>query len=175
MPLWWREQRPETLTVQAIHDGNEIAIQMVWEDSTHDHTALGGEDSRDVAAIQFPLSSEEPPFFGMGEAADGGQVNIWRWKANSTSDASTEDLVAQGFGVLEPRSSANHSLQATGVYEAGSYRLVFRRALKTPEDNAAILQPGTRYPVAFAVWDGSAGERGEKESVTIWQDLVIAP
>jgi hypothetical protein len=29
-------------------------------------------------------------------------------------------------------------------------------------------------PVAFAVWNGSAGDRDGKKSVTIWQDLKIA-
>jgi hypothetical protein len=28
--------------------------------------------------------------------------------------------------------------------------------------------------VAFAVWNGSAGDRDGKKSVTIWQDLKIA-
>jgi hypothetical protein len=28
--------------------------------------------------------------------------------------------------------------------------------------------------VAFAVWNGHAGDRDGKKSVTIWQDLVIA-
>jgi hypothetical protein len=30
-------------------------------------------------------------------------------------------------------------------------------------------------PVAFAVWNGSAGDRDGKKSVSIWQELVIAP
>jgi hypothetical protein len=29
--------------------------------------------------------------------------------------------------------------------------------------------------VGFAVWDGSAGDRDGKKSVTIWQELVLAP
>ena len=34
---------------------------------------------------------------------------------------------------------------------------------------------GAAVPVAFAVWDGSAGDRDGKKSVTIWQDLKLAP
>jgi hypothetical protein len=30
-------------------------------------------------------------------------------------------------------------------------------------------------PVAFAVWNGSAGDRDGKKSVTIWQELALAP
>jgi hypothetical protein len=29
--------------------------------------------------------------------------------------------------------------------------------------------------VGFAVWNGSAGDRDGKKSVTIWQELVLAP
>jgi hypothetical protein len=35
------------------------------------------------------------------------------------------------------------------------------------------LAPGTVVPVAFAVWNGSAGDRDGKKSVTIWQELAI--
>jgi hypothetical protein len=33
---------------------------------------------------------------------------------------------------------------------------------------------GQTVRVAFAVWNGRAGDRDGKKSVTIWQDLVIA-
>jgi hypothetical protein len=33
---------------------------------------------------------------------------------------------------------------------------------------------GDVVAVSFAVWDGSAGDRDGKKSVTIWQELVIA-
>jgi len=36
------------------------------------------------------------------------------------------------------------------------------------------LTPGKRAAVSFAVWNGSAGDRDGKKSVTIWQELVIA-
>ena len=39
--------------------------------------------------------------------------------------------------------------------------------------DAVALAPGTRTTVAFAVWNGSAGDRDGKKSVTIWQELVL--
>ena len=39
MPLWWRSERPEEVTVRAVHDGKELAILMVWRDDTNDQTA----------------------------------------------------------------------------------------------------------------------------------------
>jgi DMSO reductase family type II enzyme heme b subunit len=42
-------------------------------------------------------------------------------------------------------------------------------------DRAVSLTPAAVVPVAFAVWNGSAGDRDGKKSVTIWQDLYIEP
>ena len=36
MPLWWRYDRPEYVTVQALHDGQELALLLTWSDATHD-------------------------------------------------------------------------------------------------------------------------------------------
>ena len=238
MPLWWRDQRPEILAVQALHDGKEIALQLGWWDPTHDHTAIRPQDFRDGVAVEFSLSTEDPPFFGMGEAAHGGQVDIWMWKSERQADlepafqdidkqypnmgidsypnllrspleqpargaltlesdptfvtgwgagnvvsdptrkSAAEDLEAQGFGSLKAHpmiAGAQHvqHVSATGVYLTSSYRVVFRSLLKGVEGDAS-LKPGGTYRVAFAVWDGSAGDRDGKKSITIWQDLILA-
>jgi DMSO reductase family type II enzyme heme b subunit len=62
-----------------------------------------------------------------------------------------------------------------GVYSTGSYRVLFRRALRTASADGVPFSPGGRTSVGFAVWDGSAGDRDGKKSVTIWQELVLAP
>jgi complex iron-sulfur molybdoenzyme family reductase subunit gamma len=64
---------------------------------------------------------------------------------------------------------------AKGVYATGTYRVMFRRALRAEGEGAARLAPGGAVPVAFAVWNGSAGDRDGKKSVTIWQVLRLAP
>lgn len=232
MPLWWRSDRPEELTVRAVHDGKQIALLLVWADATHDHTAMRPQDFRDAAAVEFSLTPD-PPFFAMGEK--GKFVNIWMWKSerqadlepafqdlekvypnigidsypnptlspveqptrnaltlqsdptfvtgwgagNIVSDPSrrspAEDLAAQGFGTLGARPRADQAVDARGVYATGAYRVVFRRALDGKGERAVTLRPGQTVPVAFAVWNGSAGDRDGKKSVTIWQDLVIEP
>jgi mono/diheme cytochrome c family protein len=230
MPLWWRDDRPEELTVRALHDGQELVLLLVWADETHDHTALRPQDFRDAAAVQLSLVANDPPFFAMGEK--GNFVNIWMWKSERQADlepvfqdlekvypnlgidsypnllrspleqphgqaltldsdpsfvtgwgagnivsnpmggSATEDLAAQGFGTLQAR--AQQDVLAKGVYGMGSYRVLFRRALRPNGEQAAGFRPGTTVPVAFAVWNGSAGDRDGKKSVTIWQDLEIA-
>jgi mono/diheme cytochrome c family protein len=230
MPLWWRDDRPEELTVRALHDGRELALLLVWADETYDHTALRPQDFRDAAAVQLSLGSQDPPFFAMG--AKENFVNIWMWKSERQADlepvfqdlekvypnlgidsypnllrspleqphrqaltldsdpafvtgwgagnivsnpmwgSAAEDLAAQGFGTLQAR--AQQDVRATGVYGMGSYRVLFRRAFRPNGEHAARFQPDTTVPVAFAVWNGSAGDRNGKKSVTIWQDLEFA-
>lgn len=231
MPLWWRDDRPESVTVKALHDGTELAILMVWSDSRYDHTVIRPQDFRDGAAVQLALDSD-PPFFAMGDR--GAAVNIWMWKSerqadlepayqdldkvypnigidsypnpslspleqptrhaltldsdptyvtawgvgnvvsNPTGDA-VEDLSAQGFGTLRARHGVDSKVKATGVWELGSYRVLFRRPLVDNTDGSAPLSGVRPIPIAFAVWDGSAGDRDGRKSVTIWQDLVISP
>lgn len=228
MPLWWRQDRPEELTVRALHNGKELALLLVWQDATYDHTAIRPQDFRDAAAVEFS-PTPDPPFFAMGEK--GRFVNIWMWKSERQADlepafqdlekvypnlgidsypnltrspleqplrnaltlqsdptfvtgwgagnivsdplrmSAAEDLRAQGFGTLRARPLTNQMVDARGRYAAGSYRLMFRRNFKPSGESGVQFQPGSTVPVAFAVWNGSAGDRDGKKSVTIWQDL----
>src|SRR3990172_771503 len=230
MPLWWRTNRPEEVTVRAVHDGKELAVLMVWQDDTNDQAALRPQDFRDAAGGQFSLTAD-PPFFAMGEKT--APVNIWMWKSERQADlevayqdleraypnlgidsypnlmrsaveqpfrhaltlqsdptfvtgwgagnivsdpqrkSPVEDLTARGFGTLQARPRVDQKVDARGVYGSGSYRLMFRRSLAATGQGAVALQPGATVPVGFAVWNGSAGDRDGKKSVTIWQELKI--
>ena len=232
MPLWWRTDRPEEVTVRALHDGKQVALLLMWSDATHDHTAMRPQDFRDAVAVQFS-ATPDPPFFAMGERRRA--VNIWMWKSerqadlepafqdlekvypnlgidsypnlrvapyeqptrhaltlasdptfvtgwgagNIVSDPSrrspAEDLVAQGFGTLRARPRADQAVDARGVYATGTYRVMFRRDLAGRGAGAVTLTPGTTVSVGFAVWNGSAGDRDGKKSVTIWQELTLEP
>ncbi|HEU5393276.1 MAG TPA: c-type cytochrome, partial [Candidatus Methylomirabilis sp.] len=83
MPLWWRTDRPEEITVRALHDGKELTLLLVWSDATRDHTAMRPQDFRDAVAVEFSLTPD-PPFFGMG--AKGQFVNVWMWKSERQAD-----------------------------------------------------------------------------------------
>ena len=231
MPLWWRSDRPEEVTVRALHNGTDIALLMAWQDDTNDQAALRPQDFRDAAAVQFSMTPN-PPFFAMGEK--NAPVNIWMWKSERQADlepryqdlekiypnlgidsypnlmrsapeqphrhaltlesdpnfvtgwgagnivsdperqSPVEDLTAQGFGTLKARPRIDQKVDARGIYGSGTYRVMFRRSLRANGQGAVALQPASVVSVAFAVWNGSAGDRDGKKSVTIWQDLRIA-
>jgi hypothetical protein len=217
--------------VQAVHDGKELALRLMWYDDTNDKTAMRVQDFRDAAAVSFTLDAD-PPFFGMGEK--GRFVNVWMWKAerqadmeaafqdldkvypnlgidsypnlvrsaleqptrhaltmesdptfitgwgagnivsDPTRESAAEALYAQGFGTLKAHPIPDQTVTAKGTYDIGTYRVIFRRAFKGTPKTTFDFTPGQTVRVAFAVWNGSAGDRDGKKSVTIWQDLVIA-
>jgi mono/diheme cytochrome c family protein len=230
MPLWWRTDRPEEVTVRAVHDGRDLAVLLNWEDATHDETAIRPQDFRDGAAIEYAMTPD-PPFFAMGQP--GAPVNIWMWKSERQADlqpvfqdiekvypnigidsypnllkspleqpmrnaltlesdptfvtawgagnivadptrrSAAEDLSAEGFGTLRAHPRDSQEIRATGEYSTGSYRVLFTRTLAAKDRNTLSFAPGARVPVAFAVWNGSAGDRDGKKSVTIWQELYL--
>lgn len=82
-PLWWRTGAILRARVAALHDGNELAIRIRWNDPTPDAPAdlewpLQAPPYTDAVALQLS-DDETPPIFGMGR----GHVstNIWHWRA----------------------------------------------------------------------------------------------
>jgi len=82
-PLWWREFAEPGLRVQAVHDGQTLAIRLSWRDDTRDAQAVRPQDFPDMAALQL-FKGEREPFLGMG-AADG-EVDVWLWNAAAQAD-----------------------------------------------------------------------------------------
>ena len=83
--------------------------------------------------------------------------------------------MAEGFGTLRARPRADQRVDGVGVFQTGAYRVQLRRRLQDARAGAASFSPGSRTAVSFAVWNGSAGDRDGKKSVTIWQELLIQP
>ncbi len=67
MPLWWRTDRPEELTVRALHDGKEIALLLVvgGRDARRDGDAAAGLPRR--GRRRALALTPDPPFFAMGQ------------------------------------------------------------------------------------------------------------
>ncbi len=148
MPLWWRSDRPEQVTVRAVHDGKDIAILMVWYDDTNDQTALRTQDFRDAAAIQFSLTAN-PPFFAMG--ASGAPVNIWMWKSERQADL---DVAYQDLDRAYPNIGID------------SYPNLSRSAVEQPTRRAVTLQsdPDIRHRLGRRQYRlrSAAKERGRR-------------
>lgn len=77
-PLWWRNDADPDLTVQAMHDGRDIAVRLSWKDDTADRHAAQSDAFTDAVAIQVYEGKSEP-FLGMGDRAN--PVDVWFWNA----------------------------------------------------------------------------------------------
>jgi mono/diheme cytochrome c family protein len=119
---------------------------------------------------------EQPTRHGLTLESDKSFITGWgagNIVSDPTRGSPVENLHAQGFGTLRARPSIDQRVRAMGSYDFGSYRTVFVRVMGDTGPDARLLAPGRTLPVAFAVWDGSAGDRDGKKSVTIWQELHI--
>ena len=81
-----------------------------------------------------------------------------------------EEVVAEGFGSVThlPKQTAT----GHGVNEDGGWRVV----VSVPAARAGVgapLEPGSSWPVAFAVWLGSEENRGGRKHIANWQTLVL--
>lgn len=96
-PLWWRDERIPGLDLQAVHNGQALAIRLAWDDATESAGASRNEDFPDGVAVQLS-AAENPPFFGMGGAHE--EVNIWHWKASWQRDLTHHEDVEDVYPAM---------------------------------------------------------------------------
>jgi DMSO reductase family type II enzyme heme b subunit len=119
---------------------------------------------------------EQPARHALTLESDPTYITAWgagNIVADPTRKSAAENLSARGFGTLRARPTVDQVVRASGSYEFGTYQVVFRRPLLVEGADSQLFEPGELLSVAFAVWDGTAGDRDGKKSVTIWQELVI--
>lgn len=105
------ETNIKTITVRALHNRKQIAFLVTWTDATKNDQAVRIQDFRDAAALQFPLS-EGQPYFCMGQ--EGGNVNIWHWKADWQADITAR----QDVELLYPNINVDQYPFAKGAFPA---------------------------------------------------------
>lgn len=159
-----QEVTVKSVKVRALHDGQQIAVLLEYEDPS--------QDPDDAAGLEFMVGDKKAHFaHGQPMAqVQGGPVNIWFWKSK---DDKALDMNAQGFGSLKVQDQQD--VKAKGVYQNGSWKVVFSRALSTPDvEHDTQIKPGDFINIAFAVWDGKklesgdVKEKGSQKAVSSW-------
>lgn len=121
--------------------------------------------------IHFPTVDEDPTLTEDGFLT-GRMAGNPRSAASLVS--SVEDLSAIGFGSLTAQPPAAQNVEGASEYRDGVWRVLMRRELDGHDPNDAILRPGgPAAVVAFAVWDGSRGDRDGLKSVSTWLSLAF--
>ncbi|HEU5319206.1 MAG TPA: ethylbenzene dehydrogenase-related protein, partial [Methylomirabilota bacterium] len=82
-----------------------------------------------------------------------------------------ENLVAAGFGTLT--TADEQRVAGEGLWQSGRWYVLFSREMGESMKEYAPLEAGSTTNVAFAVWDGAAGERDGLKSVSQFADLKI--
>jgi mono/diheme cytochrome c family protein len=225
-PLWWRNYADPSLEVQALHDGNSLAVRLSWQDATRNDLAVRPQDFEDMAAIQLFKGIPEP-FLGMGMADRSVDVWLWRagWHGNAVAHADVDtvypnmavdlypfeqpgggprphaterqprefitawaagnlrsdptqpfpgnSLQARGFGSLTMQPRVSQLVSASAQWQNGRWTVVLRRPLGISPEAGISLSPGDNLSIAFAIWDGAAGDRNGQKLVSIWHDLHL--
>ncbi len=136
--------------------------------------AGGGENAivyPDAARMQFPLKptpGSEPYFFG-GDS--GHPVNIWWWKV------SDKDMVVEwnGTGPDNLTQQAKQDVQVMESYKDGQYRVIFKRALNTGDNDDPVFKAGSFIPFSIALYDGRNGENKNKATISDWYYMILMP
>jgi len=122
-----------------------------------------GEPSSETA--KAPTSTHDPTYLtGWGA---GNPLS------NPSRPSPVEDLNAMGFGTLTSQPSDDQNVRGKGIWQGGTWRVVFVRAMKSPSDRDTQFLPGQSLPIAFAIWDGSEGDRDGQKAVSLWQVLRL--
>jgi mono/diheme cytochrome c family protein len=175
--------------VQALHDGQTVAVRVSWTDRSRSPDSawleftgkvlgtVAHDDSTppaaalwpDQLALQFPLTIPEGferPFFIMG--TNSQPVYQWRWSSTAGAAAG----LARGIESFTPKPGA--PLAAQAVYTDGQWQVVFTRSLATPDTaNELQFRSGRAIPLAVFAWDGSHGETGTRMALSAWYFLAL--
>jgi DMSO reductase family type II enzyme heme b subunit len=160
----------DMVTVRAVYTEREAVFHLTWDDPTASDPTKGAPKP-DMVAIQFPTGqgTGDRPYFLMGDGSHPVYLLTWR------AGAGVGEATATGAGKVTPQ--AGEAVQVTGqaVYDAGQYRAVIRRPLRTADATDFVFRPGEFFPVAFWAWDGAEGDEGPKAAVSTWYYARLEP
>ncbi len=161
------EERPygelEVLSAASVHDGQRIAVRLVWEKDKP--SAGAGEGFPDAAAIAFPVRGD-PLLMQMGSA--DAPIHALQWRARGNE---TRSVNAEGIGSSKP--GPDVAAAGKGGWSGGNWHVVMTRNLAVPQ-GGAVLVSGHATRIGFAVWNGHNEERAGIKAVSLdWIDLEL--
>jgi DMSO reductase family type II enzyme heme b subunit len=183
----WFAPTVDVLWVKALHNDEELALRLAWDDPSESPDSawlewqgwvaqsVHGADSGvrllpDRLAVQFPSSTptgRERPYFLMGDSRR--PVYLWQW---TSGDEGTTEARATGLGTQQPL--AGGELSSAAVWDRGEWRLQFRRSLATADSSGTLqFRQGVAVPIAFFAWDGSNGESGTQMAISSWYSIYL--
>ena len=180
--LEWSDPTPDLHSDRYETFTDAAAIQFPAEAGSEVPFICMGQADQAVNIWQWRGDQQSPP----PAPVDGGYVDVYPFEddlyytarqagnpLSQTDRASVQNLVAGGFGTLEVTQVGR--LHGQGVHKDGRWTVVFSRPFQPTGELQPIFDGGTPVDVAFAVWDGSKGERNGLKSVSSFIQLTITP
>jgi DMSO reductase family type II enzyme heme b subunit len=160
----------DMVTVRAVYTEREAVFHLTWDDPTASDSTKGAPKP-DMVAIQLPTGqgTGDRPYFLMGDGSH--PVYLLTWRAGGDVGEAT----AMGAGKVTPQAGEGIQAKGQAVYDAGQYRVVVRRPLKTADAQDFVFRPAEFFPVALWAWDGSEGEEGPKAAISTWYYARLEP
>ncbi len=163
----------DAVYIRAIHNGNEIAFFLEWDDPTKSPmpaTAVYPLQYNDRFYLQMPLAmptdpTKKPYFIGGDKKRAAG---IWAWDSGSMK---TKLLKGKGLFKTKVVEGAT-KIETNAAYDDGRWRVIMKRVMKTDNDKELQLETGKFLPLSFHAQEGSDGETGTFRSVSTWYWLI---
>lgn len=171
-------QDERTDAVEAFADA--VAVQLPAIAGTSVPAICMGQIDQGVNIWQWRADSQrgvpaKPPNGYADDYPENGDLDYpARVAGNPFADpagGSVQNLVAGGFGTLEPAAGAG--VAAVADYQSNGWATVFDRALAAPGPDQPELGLQTATDVVFAVWNGSEGDRDGQKSVSAFATLRL--
>jgi len=178
----------DAVTVRALYNDQRVALRLDIDDRSYSvpgdpkevrYRQKNVTPTADAAAIEFPAeipSASEKPWFRHGDR--NHPVNIWYWRAPSVdpkAPATTLLFDASGPDAAPAPRDDEAGLTAAGAWRDGQWRLTFSRRLDGADARDIGFEVGRYIPIAFANWDGWAGQTGARHTLTPWYWLLLVP
>lgn len=200
-PRTERKSPVSHVRVSAFHNKKEIYFYLEWPDATEDVTVGIGKFS-DAGALMFPMDPKAESSSLMMGFLHKANIWHWKasrdreyWlKERVRSEAyadflypfeeeelfvvskeqvpsAVSDLLAVRVGTVTAKPT--QAVQGRGIYAGGVWKTVFKRSIEAEDpETDAQFDPKANL-CAFAVWDGSSGDRGGRKSISDWVELEM--
>ena len=130
--------------------------------------AFAGADPSQAAAYPWAVANDYP-FWN-----DSAFYPAWAADnfLSARNTAPVQTLVAGGPGTLT--SASAHTAFGRGWHDGARWHVVFLRPLAASAPDEIGLEAHSEFSVAFAAWDGSAGDRDGMKSTSSWITLSVS-
>jgi mono/diheme cytochrome c family protein len=190
VPPRWFAPMVDGVWVQALHDGERLALRLVWHDPSQSPDPAWDEWLGRVAAamtdadgpvptsqgpdrlhVQLPptapVGADRPYFLG---GAPRDPVVLWTWTSDQDRVA---EGTARGLGTFQPY-GGDGTIAHSARYDEGAWQLQVVRPLAPADSTRGPgFTPGTSVPIAFFAADGSNGEGPVRGAVSAWYAIYL--